>query len=67
MSDQSEAPIEIQPVYRLGPIIFVPRYREQGRFASPGTYRDEGKIYTALQLRNMGAELSSYPLWPRGE
>lgn len=67
MTDQSEAPVEVQPVYRLGPIVFVPRYRERGLFASPGTYRDKGEIYSAHQLKAMGAVLSAHPLWSRGE
>ena len=67
MTAESEAPVEVQPVYRLGQIVFVTRYRERGWFASPGTHRDTGKMYSARQLLDMGANLSSHPLWPRGE
>lgn len=54
-NDQAET--VMQNVYVIGGIMYVPKYRDQGRFIGPC-----GKTYAAHQLRAAGAAMTTYPL-----
>lgn len=56
---------QLTAAFRLGGIVYVPHYLDATLFVGPGYGKQNRKLYSAGELRDMGAVAVSEFLWPR--
>lgn len=56
---------EAQTVFRLGAIMYVPHYKLDGKFVSPGYGKHHFNDFSAQELMDMGAKIGAAHLWTR--
>lgn len=56
---------QLSGAFRLNGITYLPHYLDASLFVGPGYGKQNRKLYSANELRDMGAVAVSEFLWPR--
>ena len=56
---------EVQTVFTLGAITYVPHYKIKGKFVSPGYGKHHFNDFSAQELMDLGAKIGAAYLWSR--